>query len=101
MARLLPLGRLRHRGNRLTVPDGSGFSWTSRSRDPEGQAGVAAFRKGLQDHGWVEGRNVRFDSRWTGGDPARMRRLAAEVVGLTPEVIMNGGLPTLQDGRQP
>jgi putative tryptophan/tyrosine transport system substrate-binding protein len=64
-------------------------------QDPEGQARVAAFRKGLQDHGWVEGRNVRFDTRWTGGDPVRMRRLAAEIVGLTPEVIMNGGLPTL------
>ena len=63
--------------------------------DPEGQARVAAFRKGLQDLGWMEGRNVRFDTRWTGGDPARMRRLAAEIVGLTPEVIMNGGLPTL------
>jgi putative ABC transport system substrate-binding protein len=38
-------------------------------QDPEGQARVAAFRKGLQDHGWVEGRNVRFDTHWTGGDP--------------------------------
>jgi putative ABC transport system substrate-binding protein len=64
-------------------------------QDPEGQARVAAFRKGLQDLGWMEGRNVRFDTRWTGGDPARMRRLAAEIVGLAPEVIMNGGLPTL------
>jgi putative tryptophan/tyrosine transport system substrate-binding protein len=64
-------------------------------QDPEGQARVAAFRKGLQDLGWIEGRNVRFDTRWTGGDPARMRRLAAEIVGLAPEVIMNGGLPTL------
>jgi putative ABC transport system substrate-binding protein len=64
-------------------------------QDPEGQARVAAFRKGLQELGWMEGRNVRFDTRWTGGDPARMRRLAAEIVGLTPEVVMNGGLPTL------
>jgi hypothetical protein len=43
----------------------------------------------------MEGRNVRFETRWTGGDPTRMRRLAAEIVSLTPEVIMNGGLPTL------
>jgi putative tryptophan/tyrosine transport system substrate-binding protein len=64
-------------------------------QDPEGQARVAAFRKGLQDLGWIEGRNVRFETRWTGGDPTRMRRLAAEIVSLTPEVIMNGGLPTL------
>jgi putative tryptophan/tyrosine transport system substrate-binding protein len=64
-------------------------------QDAEGQTRVAAFRKGLHDLGWIEGRNVRFDTRWTGGDPARMRRLAAEIVGLAPEVIMNGGLPTL------
>jgi len=64
-------------------------------RDAEGQARVAAFRKGLQDLGWTEGRNVKFDIRWTGGDPGLMRRYAAELVGLAPEVIMNGGLPTL------
>ena len=64
-------------------------------QDAEGQTRVAAFRKGLQDLGWTEGRNVKFDNRWTAGDPARMRRYAAELVGLAPEVIMNGGLPTL------
>ncbi|MGB6815586.1 MAG: ABC transporter substrate-binding protein, partial [Pseudolabrys sp.] len=64
-------------------------------RDAEGQARVAAFRKGLQDLGWTEGRNVKFDVRWAGGDPGLMRRYAAELVGLAPEVIMNGGLPTL------
>jgi putative tryptophan/tyrosine transport system substrate-binding protein len=64
-------------------------------QDVEGQTRVAAFRKGLQDLGWTEGRNVKFDTRWTAGDPARMRRYAAELVGLAPEVIMNGGLPTL------
>ncbi|MGB7672681.1 MAG: ABC transporter substrate-binding protein, partial [Pseudolabrys sp.] len=64
-------------------------------RDAEGQARVSAFRKGLQDLGWTEGRNVKFDVRWAGGDPGLMRRYAAELVGLAPEVIMNGGLPTL------
>ena len=64
-------------------------------QDQEGQTRVAAFRKGMQDLGWIEGRNLRSDIRWTAGDPARMRRYAAELVGLAPEVIMNGGLPTL------
>jgi putative tryptophan/tyrosine transport system substrate-binding protein len=64
-------------------------------QDAEGQTRVAAFRKGLQELGWTEGRNVKFDTRWTAGDPALMRRYAAELVGLAPEVIMNGGLPTL------
>jgi putative ABC transport system substrate-binding protein len=63
--------------------------------DAEGQARVAAFRKGLQELGWIEGRNVKLDYRWTAADPNRMRRYAAELVSLAPEVIMNGGLPTL------
>src|SRR5262245_7625498 len=64
-------------------------------QDAEGQARVAAFRKGMEDLGWTEGRNIKFDTRWTAGDPARMRKYSAELVGLAPEVIMNGGLPTL------
>jgi len=36
-------------------------------QDVEGQTRVAAFRKGLQDLGWTEGRNVKFDTRWTAG----------------------------------
>ena len=63
--------------------------------DAEGQTRVAAFRKDRQDLGWTEGRNVKFDTRWTAGGSVRRRRYAAELVGLAPEVIMNGGLPTL------
>jgi hypothetical protein len=33
-------------------------------RDPEFQAYLAAFREGLQERGWTEGRNIRIDSRW-------------------------------------
>jgi putative ABC transport system substrate-binding protein len=69
-------------------------------QDAEGQVRVAAFRKGLQDLGWHEGGNIKFDVRWAGGDPARMQRYAAELVGLAPEVIMNGGLPTLAAMQQ-
>jgi putative tryptophan/tyrosine transport system substrate-binding protein len=64
-------------------------------QDAEGQTRVTAFRKGMQDLGWIEGRNLQFDIRWTAGDPVRMRQFAAELVGLAPDVIMNGGLPTL------
>src|SRR5215204_7381569 len=63
--------------------------------DVEGQARVAAFRRGMSELGWEEGRNVRFEYRWTAGDPVLMRRYAAALVDLGPEVIMNGGLPTL------
>src|SRR5215208_5485459 len=64
--------------------------------DVEGQARVAAFRRGMSELGWEEGRNVRFEYRWTAGDPVLMRRYAAALVDLGPEVIMNGGLPTWQ-----
>ena len=38
--------------------------------DREGQARVAAFREGMHNLGWIEGRNVNYDYRWTAGDPA-------------------------------
>jgi putative tryptophan/tyrosine transport system substrate-binding protein len=49
----------------------------------------------MQKLGWSEGRNVNYDYRWTAGNPAVMERYAAELLALKPEVIMNGGLPTL------
>src|ERR1051325_9496825 len=57
--------------------------------DAEGQARVAAFREGMRVLGWDDGRNVKFEYRWTAGDPVLMRRYAAALVDLGPEVIMN------------
>jgi putative tryptophan/tyrosine transport system substrate-binding protein len=56
--------------------------------DSEGQARFAAFLQGLQESGWSVGRNVRIDTRWGAGDMDRIRRHAAELVGLTPDVIL-------------
>src|SRR5215468_5945146 len=56
--------------------------------DAESPARVAAFARGLQELGWIEGRNVRIDYRWGGGDLDRVRRYAAELVGLAPDVIL-------------
>jgi len=56
--------------------------------DAEGQARMAAFRKGLQDSGWREGRNIRIDYRATAGDPARARAYAAELAALKLDVIV-------------
>jgi putative ABC transport system substrate-binding protein len=57
----------------------------------EGDAGwqvnVAALRAGLQELGWVDGRNVRIDYRWPAGDRDRLRRYSAEIVALAPDVI--------------
>ena len=59
--------------------------------DPESQARVAAFLQGLQQLGWTDGRNVRIDYRWAAGDADRIRRYAAELVALAPDVILAVG----------
>jgi putative ABC transport system substrate-binding protein len=56
--------------------------------DPEGQARPAAFQQGLQALGWTDGGNLRIDYRRFVGDPDRIRAAAAELVGLTPDVII-------------
>jgi putative tryptophan/tyrosine transport system substrate-binding protein len=63
--------------------------------DQEGQARIAALKRGLQDLGWIEGRNLRIESRWAAGQAARMKPLAEELVSLAPEVIVSSGAPTL------
>src|SRR6266567_16678 len=54
--------------------------------DPEGEARIAAFLQGLAQLGWTNGRNVRIDTRWTAGDADRIRRQAAELIALAPDV---------------
>ena len=56
--------------------------------DPEAKARLAAFLDGLQQLGWTDGRNVRIDTRWPGGDADRARKYAAELVALAPDVIL-------------
>src|SRR5262249_8892423 len=56
--------------------------------DPEGQARLTAFMQGLQQLGWTDGRNLRIDIRWGAGDAERIRRNAAELVALAPDVIL-------------
>jgi putative ABC transport system substrate-binding protein len=62
--------------------------------DPEAQARVAAFRKGLQTLGWAEGRNVRIDIRWAASDAALMQRFAKELIALQPDLILSHNTPT-------
>jgi putative tryptophan/tyrosine transport system substrate-binding protein len=52
------------------------------------QTYLATFRRALQDLGWTDGRNIRFDYRFTGDSEERMRSLAEEIVGLAPDVIL-------------
>jgi putative ABC transport system substrate-binding protein len=62
--------------------------------DPEGQARANAFQQQLQDLGWAGGRNVRFEYRRV-VDPDRMPAIAAELVRLTPDIILSYGSPAL------
>src|SRR6476659_4081010 len=59
--------------------------------DPQGAATVAAFREGLQQLGWADGRNARIDYRWGSGNADDMRKYAAELVALAPDVLMATG----------
>src|SRR5262245_46432130 len=59
--------------------------------DPEGQARIAAFLQALQELGWTDGRNVRFEYRWAAGNADDVRKYAAELVALAPDVILASG----------
>jgi len=63
--------------------------------DREGQARVAAFLDRLQKLGWTDGRNVRVDYRWGGGDVERTKTAAAELVRSAPDLIVAGSNPAV------
>jgi putative ABC transport system substrate-binding protein len=106
------------RRNFITLLGGAAAAWplTARAQQPErmrrigvlmgvaddaeGQARVKALEQGLQELGWIEGRNVRIDYRWTGGDATRIRTYAAELVKLSPDVIVAHTPPVIAAMRQ-
>jgi putative ABC transport system substrate-binding protein len=63
--------------------------------DPEAQARNVAFLQGLHELGWTDGRDVRIDYRWAAGDADRLRRYAAELVALAPDVVLASGTSTV------
>ena len=65
------------------------------SDDKEGQAGIAAFRQGLQLLGWTDSDNVRMEIRWAENNVDLDRRYAAELVALEPDVILASGSPSV------
>jgi putative ABC transport system substrate-binding protein len=56
--------------------------------DPFTQAIATAFEQALGRAGWVQGKNIRVDYRFAAGDPALFKTRAAELVGMTPDVIL-------------
>jgi len=68
--------------------------------DPESKTRIQAFLQGLDATGWTEGRNMRVEYRWIGGDPERARIYAAELVRLKPNVILANTAMALQPLNQ-
>ncbi len=69
---------------------------TGIAEDSESTVRYAAFRQELQRLGWVDGQNVRIDVRFGEGDAARIRKQAAELVALSPDVILTTGGPATE-----
>jgi putative tryptophan/tyrosine transport system substrate-binding protein len=72
-----------------------GVLMTLAADDPEGQARLRAFVQGLQELGWTDGRNVQIDYRWSGADADRIRKAAAELVALAPDLIQANSSPAV------
>jgi putative tryptophan/tyrosine transport system substrate-binding protein len=68
--------------------------------DPSGQTRLLAFAQALAQWGWTDGRNVQIDIRWGAGNPDRIRRYAAELLALAPDIILASGGTTLGPLRQ-
>src|SRR5215472_979188 len=62
--------------------------WASQAGEAECSLILGSFRQELAKLGWVEGRNLRIDLRFAGGDVDRIRSYAAELVSLDPDVIV-------------
>ncbi|MGB8613566.1 MAG: ABC transporter substrate-binding protein [Pseudolabrys sp.] len=63
--------------------------------DPETQARIKAFLQGMQELGWTEGRNIRFDIRWDTSTVDGARKVTAELIALSPDVILAAGVTGL------
>jgi len=68
--------------------------------DPEARSRIQAFRFGLRDLDWLEGRNIHIEYRFPASDPVRIKEQVKELVGLAPDVIVANGTPVLTALRQ-
>ena len=72
-----------------------GIIQPASSDDAEYQVRVGALLQELQQLGWITGRNIRIETRWTKFDPEESRKYAAELVALAPDVIVAIGNSTV------
>jgi putative ABC transport system substrate-binding protein len=68
--------------------------------DPNTRASLAAFMRTLAQLGWAEGKNIRIDYRFAAGDPTLFKTYAAELVGLSPDLLLAGNTPAAVALRQ-
>jgi putative ABC transport system substrate-binding protein len=61
--------------------------------DQHAQRMFAAFRQGLVDAGWTDGRNLQIEVRWTRAEVGRIKQFASELVALKPDVILSNSTP--------
>jgi putative ABC transport system substrate-binding protein len=83
-----PLAARAQQGDRMRR---IGILQAAAADDAEFQARIGAFLQALAISGWTIGRNLRIDTRWAGGKADDIRRHAAELVALAPDVILTAG----------
>ena len=81
-----PFAARAQQGERIRV---IGMLVAGTADQPDHQARVGALLQALQQSGWVDGRNVRIDIRWATADAAALRKHAAELAALAPDVIVS------------
>jgi putative tryptophan/tyrosine transport system substrate-binding protein len=84
-ARAQQPGQIRRIGLLMIIPEG----------DSQSRADRDALESGLRPLGWIVGRNVDLEYRWTDGDEALLRKYASELVGMPPDVLMTEGTAAL------
>jgi putative ABC transport system substrate-binding protein len=91
-----PLGALAQRSTGKVAQIG----FLTRKSDASVASQIDAFRQGLQDLGWVEGKNIGIQYRDAGGQLDRLGPLAAELVALNVDVIVTVDTPPTQAAEQ-
>jgi putative ABC transport system substrate-binding protein len=83
-------GQIRRIGLLMIIPEG----------DSQSRADRDALGSGLHELGWISGRNVDLEYRWSDGDEPLLRKYAAELVGRSPDVVMTEGTAALAAVRR-
>jgi putative ABC transport system substrate-binding protein len=95
-----PLGARAQEPNRMRR---IGVLMPLAANDTEGQSRLIGFVQAMAQSGWIDGHNVRIDTRWRGTDADGHRKHATELIALAPDAILAGGsisVSALQQGTR-